>query len=171
MRSKHASYSNVLKAHSDRVCSGIRWVSHDCILLQSKHSFRVCSGIVWVSLEYTLYFQTTIRVYFRILKEYPRCALVYSECTLVCYTFRVCSGIVWVSLEYFLLSLNYYQSIFQNTQRIPKMCFSILWVYSSVLYFQSVLWHSVSKPWMFSVIFKLLSEYILEYSKNTQDVL
>ena len=67
-----------------RVCSGIRWVSHDCILLQSKHTFTIYPGIVWVSLEYTLYFQTTIRVYFRILKEYPRCGLVYSEYTLVC---------------------------------------------------------------------------------------
>ena len=49
---------------------------------------------------------------------------------------------------------------------------SIFWVYSSVLYFQSILWHSVSKPWEYSIIIvKLLSEHILEYSKNTQDVL
>ena len=48
---------------------------------------------------------------------------------------------------------------------------SILWVYSSVLHFQIILWNSVSKPWKYFIIIKLLSEDILEYSKNTQDVL
>ena len=122
--------------------------------------------ILWHSVFYC--FPTTIRVYFRILKEYPRCALVYSECTLVCYTFRVCSGIVCVSLEYTLLFSNYYQSTFQNTQRIPKMCFSILWVYSSVLYYQIILWHSVSKPWVYSI---LSLNYYQSMFQNTQGVL
>ena len=145
----------------------------------------MCSSILWVYSS-VLYFQSILwhRVsklweYYIIIKLLSEHILEYSkntqdvlsECTLVCYTFRVCSGIVCVSLEYIPLFSNYYQSIFQNTQRIPKMCFSILWMYSSVLYVQIILWHSVSKPWVYSIIFKLLSKYVSEYSRSTQDVL
>ena len=114
------------------------------------------------------YFQTTIRVYFRILKEYPRCASVYSECTLVRSTFRVYSGIVWVSLEQILSFANYYQSIFQNTQRLPKMGSSILWAYFTFKVYSGILWVSLEYTLLFSNYYQSI---FLEYSNNTQDVL
>ena len=86
------------------MCSSIVWV---------YYTFRVYSGIVRVF----YYVQPTTRVDVRVFKEHLSCALVYSECTLVCSTFRLYSGIVY------------------------------------------------------SIVFKLLSEYISEYSSNTQDVL